>query len=219
MEPTDVDPYAPPKSALTGTDNTTYLDQDGYVFQNELVANQHFKSPLICAKLGIPIPPDSLSEPKKITVIRIPRIPKLLYAIINIVIYLFFFIFLFYSSSNSTFPYLIIYFVIARVIKRLITKPYKIPFYFSENYTRIRKRRVFIFTSLFLVLIAISTTGLITKNYQYASLGFPAAIITLIIFKFKTTYFIVTQTKGEFHYIRGVHRNLLDALPYLPISP
>jgi hypothetical protein len=85
--------------------------------------------------------------------------------------------------------------------------------------TRIRKRRIFIFTSLFLALIAIASTGIITRNYEYASLGFPAAIITLIVFKFKTAYFVVTQTKGEFHYIRGAHQSLLDALPYLPISP
>jgi hypothetical protein len=219
MEENHVDPYAPPKAALTGTDNTTYLKEDGYAFQNELVANQHFKSPLICAKFGIPIPPESNLKPKNITVTMVPRLSNSTMAMITLVSFLILIAYCFFTLASNIVPTVVIYLIAANIFRRLLSKPYKIPFYFSEHYTRIRKRRVFIFTSLFLVLIAIATTGLITRNHEYASLGFPAAIITLIVFKFKTAYFVVTQTKGEFHYIRGAHRDLIDALPYLPISP
>ncbi len=218
MEANHVDPYAPPKSALTGTDNTTYLNQDGYAFQDELVANQHFKSPLICAKLGTPIPPESRSARTGITVTRVPRLSKSIMSMINLVSFLSLIAYIGYMRNSNPMPAIVIYLIAANIFNRLLSKPYKISFYFSEHYTRIRKRRILIFTSIFLALIAIATTGLITRNYEYASLGFPAAILTLIIFKFKTTYFVVTQTKGEFHYIRGTHRNLLDALPHLPMS-
>ncbi|MEZ7955660.1 MAG: hypothetical protein QMC23_03440 [Rubritalea sp.] len=219
MEPTEVDPYATPKSALTGTDNTTYLKEDGYAFQNELVANQHFKSPLICAKFGIPIPPESNIEPKNITVTRTPVVSKLMINLASALCFFLLCLCYFYIDPSFIFPAVIIYLLVTRILRYFFTTRYKIPFYFSEHYTRIRKRRIFIFTSLFLALIAIASTGIITRNYEYASLGFPAAIITLIVFKFKTAYFVVTQTKGEFHYIRGAHQSLLDALPYLPISP
>ncbi len=219
MEANHVDPYAPPKAALTGTDNTTYLDQDGYAFNSELVANQHFKSPLICAKLGIPIPPESNLQPKNITITRVPRISKSIFAAITLVSFALLMVYCFFNRLSNIVPAIVFYLIATSIFKRLITKPYQIPFYLSVKYTRIRFRRNLTYTTIFLLLIAISTIGFVIDISEYTTLAIPAAILTLIIFKFKTTYFVVTQTKGEFHYIRGAHRNLLDALPYLPISP
>jgi hypothetical protein len=219
MEPTEVDPYAPPKAALTGTDNTTYLKEDGYAFQNELVANQHFKSPLICAKLGIPIPLESNPEPKEITVIRAPSMSKSFTSGVTLFSFLLLILCIAYIDFDDAAVLVVGYIILTRILRRLFSRPYKIPFYFSEQYTRIRARRKLTFNIILLTFIALFLTGYFTENDTYIVLSLPAILITLVIYKFITTYFVVTQTKGEFHYIRGAHRDLLDALPYLPISP
>ena len=48
--PPNIDPYTPPKSTVE--DYNHYLEENGYVYKNELVANELFKSPPICVKLG-----------------------------------------------------------------------------------------------------------------------------------------------------------------------
>jgi len=51
---TSIDPYAPPKTS--GENYLNSLDENGYAYKGKLVTNQSFVSPLICVKLGIPIP-------------------------------------------------------------------------------------------------------------------------------------------------------------------
>lgn len=213
-----INPYAPPKATPNSANTTTYLDQDGYTFQNELIANHHFKSPLICAKLGIPIPPETNPQPTLVTVTRTSKVPNF---IINLVSLSSFILIIYYCSHldpSYITPAIIAYIILARIIKRLATKPYKIPFYFSERYLSIRRNRIITFSAIALILPTIFTTGIITANPEYIGSSILAAIITFITFKFKMTKFIVTNTKGEFHYIRGIHQNLLDALPHLPLS-
>ncbi len=218
MEPPNVDPYAPPKSALTGTNNTTYLDQDGYAFQNELVANQHFKSPLICAKLGTPISAESNPEQKLITVKRIPRVSQFINYLISVLSFSVMMVIIVGIKPKLILPAALIYLFLAVIGRRITTQPYQIPFYLSEDYNLIRARRALILLTLLVVLLIICIFGIITNSDQYTFIPIPIAFIALVIYKYTTTYFVVTQTKGEFHYIRGVHRNLLNTLPYLPIS-
>jgi len=221
MENTHVDPYAPPKSTLTQTNNTTnnttYLEHDGYTFQNELVANHHFKSPLICAKLGISIPPESNPQPKSITVKRIPKAPSFIPPLVTLVSFLLVVVYIAYMRVLNPMPIIVLYFIIAYIIKRLTTKPYTIPFYFSEKYTYNRSLWVKTLTIILLILTTFFIIGVRTEKLEYIQVTPPLAIIALMILKFKTAYFVVTQTKGEFHYIRGVHQGLLDALPHLPL--
>ena len=213
-----VNPYAPPKAALTGTDNTTYLEEDGYAFHNELIANQHFKSPLICAKLGIPIPPEINPQPKHIKVTKVPRIPKLALNIASLLSCVLLFLSFFFIDPNLIFAFIFLYLIVAAILKFILTKPYKIPFYFSEEYTRIRSNRILTFTFTFIILAIITTYRIIAHHPETLIFSILGSLLTLIIYKFKTTYFVVTQTKGEFYYIRGVHQGLLDAIPHLPLS-
>ena len=219
MEPTVTDPYAPPKSTFTGTSNTTYLKEDGYAFQNELVANHHFKSPLICAKLGIHIPAESNPEAKEITVTRTSRFSISAISIFTLASFLLLIFGISYMDYFFAMPAIFIYILATRILRYLFSKPYQIPFYFSERYIRIRRRRVLILITVFSALLIFCVFGIITHNDQYTIIPIPLIFLALIIYKFKTTYFVVTQTKGEFHYIRGVHQNLLDELPHLPLSP
>ncbi|MGJ8658060.1 MAG: hypothetical protein ACSHX6_16555 [Akkermansiaceae bacterium] len=219
QQPDPINPYAPPKAALDDSSNTTYLNEDGYAFQNELIANHHFKSPLICAKLGTPIPPETNPKPKKITIKRVPG-PHTntfnIFSTLGMLALIFWFIYT--GDFNNVIPAIIIFAIAASPIKRQTTKPYQIPFYLSEKYTHIRKRRHLIFITILTLSLLTFITGLITQNPATIGPGILATAITLIIYKFKTTLFIVTQTKGEFHYIRGAHQNLLNALPHLPLS-
>ena len=217
MEPSSkpVDPYAPPKSALTGNDSTTYLNEDGYVFRNQLVTNKHFQPPLICTKLGIPISPESEPQLKHITVKRILRIPQTLSHILTVIGSLAFICSLFYGKIL---PLVLIFIILNSLIRRLTSKPYKIPFYFSEQYKRIHKQRVITFSAIALIIIGFFITGIITETPQPIIFSILASIVTYLFFKFKMTKFVVTQTKGEFLYIRGAHPNLLNALPHLPLS-
>lgn len=213
-----IDPYAPPTSTPNQNSNTTYLTEDGYAFQNELIANQHFKSPLICAKLGIPIPPESNPLPLEIVVKRVPKFPGFLnYVVFFLSIPLFIFAIL---TTNMPIFYSVIFaFILAKILNRLFfLKPYKIPFYFSELYTRRRANRKLIFITILLALAAILLLGILAENKLAFIFSTFAIIISSIIFSFKSTYFIVTETKGDYHYIRGVHKGLLKALPHLPLS-
>lgn len=218
MEANEIDPYAPPKSVATGTDNTTYLDQDGYAFNNELVANMHFKSPLICAKLGIPIPPETNPVAKEITIKRVPRFPPFIVNLTTLLSFCLLILCCFYMRPNNISAAIVLYIFAVSIINRLASKAYRIPFYFSQQYTHIRIRRHWIFLSIITGLIITFIAGISLQNQHYTILCLPALVITLFIYKFKSTLFIVTHTKGEFHYIRGVHSRLLESLPYLPIS-
>jgi hypothetical protein len=218
MEPPTIDPYAPPKSTLTGTSNTTYLKEDGYAFQNELVANKHFKSPLICAKLGIHIPAESKPVPKQITVTRTPRISKFIASIFVFTGFILLIAYIAFMRISNPMPTIILYILLSYIIKRIFTKRYRIPFFFSDHYTRIRARRKLIFSLAFLTLFVIFLYGFNTQNESYILFSFFAFLLTLLFYKYKITLFVVTQTKGDYHYIRGVHQNLLDELPHLPLS-
>ncbi len=210
-----INPYAPPKTDSKGGVNTRYLEHDGYSFGNELISNEHFISPLICAKLGIPINEEDSPKPIPITVMRKVR-P--LYNIISLVTFVIICLCAFFAYGEFRILIILSVVIVTPVLKRLLSKPYKIPFYFSEHYIQLRRRRKIIFSSA-LGLFAIGIAyAFMMKHSEVASLCIPGFIITGIIFQFKISRFIVTQSKDEFHYIRGVHQNLLDALPPLPLA-
>ena len=213
-----IDPYAPPKAIPNDANTTTYLDQDGYTYQNELIANHHFQSPLICAKLGIPIPPETNPQTKHITVKRVLKIQSSTANLISLLSILPLIVFISYAWLDQIMLIIICYIIASSILTRLTTKPYKIPFYFSEQYTHIRKRRIITFSIIALIIIISFSIGVITNQLELCSFAVIAAMSTFIFFKLRSTKFIVTKTKGDFHYIRGVHRGLLNALPHLPLS-
>lgn len=213
-----IDPYAPPKAIPNDANTTTYLKEDGYAFQNELVANHHFKSPLICAKLGIAIRSETTPQPKNITIKRISSIPKTITNVISVISTLIIILCFFYMSSENIMPALVIYTIASSIFHRLTSKPYQIPFYFSEQYNHIHKRRIITLSIVAIIIASTFTIGIITNNSELYAFALLAAVSTLVFYKLRTTKFIVTQTKGEFYYIRGIHKGLLDALPHLPLS-
>ena len=81
--PKSIDPYAPPKTVANNSGIVSYLEHDGYSFENELVSNEHFRSHHICAKLGIDIDDKSV-EPVPVTVIRIPIFSKVIYIYLSL---------------------------------------------------------------------------------------------------------------------------------------
>jgi hypothetical protein len=218
MEENHVDPYAPPEAATSNTSNTTYLKEDGYAFQNELVANQYFKSPLICAKLGIPIPPESNPEPKEITVTRIAKSSGLITFLVFLITIITSVIYILASEIGAIFVMITAYIALSIVYRIFLSRPYNIPFYFSEQYTRIRKNRIFIFSIIFFILALLLVSGIASDHPELTVSCLFGNIITFILFRLKTGYFTVIQTKGDYHYIQGVHKNLLNALPQLPLS-
>jgi len=218
MAEDSTNPYAPPSAEISPDDKTAYLAEDGYAFQNELVANKYFKPPLICAKLGIPIPAENFPVTQEITIKRVSTIPPFIASIVSFISVVAIFIFIFRVGSNLNLGIFIIYIFLAKALSLLFSRPYKISFYFSESYKSRRRMRNLLFGISYLILVSLIILGIFTNNHSYIVISIPAIILTSMIYKFKMTYFIVTQTKGEFHYIRGVHQNLLNALPHLPLS-
>jgi len=211
--PKSIDPYAPPKTVANNSGIVSYLEHDGYSFENELVSNKHFRSPHICAKLGIDIDDKSI-EPVPVTVIRIPIFSKVFHMLITLSIFgLAILLFNFTKLNAFVIPILL---VIHFTLKRILTKPYQIPFYFSEQYLALRKRRKILFSVAFILLFLTFIYGARTNEAEISGLCFVGMIITYIVLKFKMTQFVVTLSNSEFHYIRGVHKNLLAALPELP---
>jgi hypothetical protein len=213
-----IDPYAPPTSTPNEKSNTTYLKEDGYAFQNELIANHHFKSPLICAKLGIPIPPEFQPKPKEITVTRIAKSSGIITYLVFLITIITSVIYILASEIGAIFVMTTAYIALSIVYRIFLSRPYNIPFYFSEQYTRIRKNRIFIFSIIFIILSILLVLGIASDHPELIVSCLFGNIITFILFRFKTAYFVVTETKGDYHYIRGVHKNLLNSLPHLPLS-
>lgn len=115
-------------------------------------------------------------------------------------------------------PKIATYLLITRLIKHLCTKPYKIPFYLSPTYTRIRSRRIKIFATIAIILTPLQIYAIIQQSTSISLPILIIAIITFALYKLKTTYFIVTQTIGEYHYITGIHPHLLQTLHPLPAT-
>lgn len=213
-----INPYAPPKTESKGGVNTRYLEHDGYSSENELISNKHFKSPLICAKLGIPMNGEANPIPVPVTVMRKPTISKMLYSATPLIALVFLCLSSYYAAYEYKAIAIVIVLVIIPITQRLLSKPYKIPFYLSEQYLNLRKRRKKTF-SIVAGLLTIGTAyGFAMDQGQVAALCLPGLIITGIIFQFRMSQFIVTKSSDEFHYIRGIHQNLLDALPTLPLA-
>lgn len=211
-------PYAPPETNSNPQPNTQYLEQDGYSHKGQLIANQHFKSPPICAKLGTPIPPETNTSKTEITVTRTTPLPRILAALASLAGFMLILLFCLYGTFYHITPKIVAYLLITKLIKHLCTKPYKIPFYLSPTYTRIRSRRIKTFAAIAIILTPLQIYAIIQQSISISLPTLIIAIITYALYTLKTTYFIVTQTIGEYHYITGVHPNLLQTLHPLPAT-
>jgi len=222
MENKNENPYAPPKTMANDGENITYLEQDGYSAKDELVSNEHFKSPPICAKLGIAINENEI-KPTPVTIIRKLILPKFLFTCFTILLFLGLISFLSsYSDRNipPTFALFAIVFIFTFVpaLRYLLSRPYQISFYLSDQYLKLRKRRKILYTTALVTLLLFITYGVQTNKPVICGLSILGILIIYIISQFKMSKFTVTHSNDEFHYIRGVHQNLLDALPPLPLT-
>ena len=215
---TTKNPYAPPKAVSNGNEYITYLEHDGYSFGSDLVANQYFKSPPICVKLGIALDNDTEMQPSPVEVMRLP-----MHRGLSTLIFLAFSTCLYLALYFAPIELKIILFlgtvIVFTVFKYLIRKPYQISFYFSDQYLRRKKRRDITFKVVFFLSSIAITSGYMTQSFEAVGMGIIGFIITYIIYIFKIKQFTVTLSKGEFHYVRGIHQNLLDSIPPLPLSP
>lgn len=211
-ESTNINPYATPKTAST-IDQATYLSEDGYAFKDELIANKHFKPPLICAKLGISLENEKSPQQTLLTVRRISSFSGPMDILVTS-----FCIFIGFIVTICTMNNILLGILAAYLLKnRVFSKPYQIPFYFSEKYRHIRKKHIIIDLSI-LTLFTIGFFYGLQGSYAIIFICVLGFIITLFFLKFHVKYFIFGKSSGDFLYLREAHPNFLKMLPILPIS-
>ena len=209
-EPNVSNPYATPKTSPEDK-NITYVEADGYAFGSELVANEYFKPPLICAKLGIPLEANKDHQAIPITIFSKSIIHPFLHTILNIALIIVILGCISIWGVNSVFLLVILY-----GLNRLLKKPYKIPFYFSEKYLSNRRNKSYLFRTIITLCIVGIIYGINHDIVQACSLL--VLILILIIRYFSMQYFHHSKSKGDFHFVQGIHPNMLESAPTLPLS-
>ena len=126
--------------------------------------------------------------------------------------------------ANMEYQTLIMFsaFIFIPLLKRLMSKPYQIYFYFSNEYKDTRKR----FIAIYLLILTILTIGFIYGTQLgsiegYNAVAAPCALgflIILIMFLLKLKHFTHNKSKGDFLYLHGAHPDFLKALPQLPLA-
>ena len=215
-----VNPYAPPKSTTRDSvaAQTDSLTQDGYAFRNQLVTNDHFKPPLVCAKLGIPITPESNPQTKRVLIRHTSYAPNLVRVLAVILCLLTPSLYLTFFTPSYPLATFIIYAVALKILHYRLKQPYRIPLYFSEKYTNLHKRRIITFSTIAAILTTLIILGIIKDRPDYISLNVFLGITTSIIYPSRKYKFKAIKAKGEYLFISGAHPKFLEALPHLPLT-
>ncbi len=218
QESPEINPYTPP-TTFTEEPYTEHLEKNGYAHLNELLANDQFKSPLFCAKLGIPISPEEVQNLKATSVTRVNRFSLKITKIISILTLLTCGI-TYYFIRNTNVP--ITFSLVPISCQHLLHKDHKISFYFSDKYHQQRKRKIKLSAiSLILLFIFVASISL-TYDYKLLHLGLiipPFLLISSLAIYFVSSRRISSQNKtGDYYHIKGLHTDFLKTLPAFPLA-
>ena len=211
-----INPYEPPKFVSTKGEPEYSLNKDSYDNGNELVTNEHFKSPLIYAMLGISVQHEEQPHTTKITIERKPFLPKVVYLLVISVLLGLLYLIISYRHSVYSIASSVAVLALIPLLIRLLTKPAQIIFYLSKEYLSKRKLRIIIFSSILILFIISGTLGLITGSQSLPIWSLFGLIIVASIFKLAMNTIVVIKSKNGYHYLHGTHKNLLENFPPLP---
>ena len=220
MESTDksINPYTTPINHPRSDKANKPLDQEGFAFHSELVANEHFESPLICAKLGIPISQNVNPQLIPVVVMSTSNLSKAWLTTITFISISLFIICL--STIHS--PWAILPatapLLIGPILKYSTSKPYHMSFYFSAKYLKRRKLHVIIFAILCILFILGFFIFYKMGQHKIALISTGCLFVTMIIFQLIMKKIQVIQRKANYYFITGIHPTLLEALAPLPES-
>ena len=215
MENDTSNPYATPRTHANEGKDIIYVDVDGYTFGSALVANEDFKPPLICAKLGIPLEKGTNQQPIPITIFKRSIFPPAVSWLYNILLLLAI------AYCLTTWSFSLIDLAKVSIIiglSRLFKKPYQIPFHLSEQYLTARRNK----SQLYLIGFAFLGLGLVYGNFSqnYLILYCSALVLSLVcsIFYFSRSHFTLYKKAGDFYFIHDIHHKLLASLPKLEVA-
>jgi len=215
--PPSGNPYAPPKAELKQSQiinkNNPKWTQNGYTFNQHLVVNEDFKSPLICAKLGFSIPNKTEGHVTSITLLKQSSTPNWIYNGIIILGFLSAILCTLYTQSGYGVFLILAPLPVVAILQRLTSTSEYIQLYLSKQFIRHQRRQIVIAVMMPLLGIA---TGIIIN---FLILAYCSVLILIILsanWAYHLNKFKVISRRSGYYFIRGIHEDILITLPKLP---